>query len=63
MTMEGRAVRLQVWDTAGNEGLRTMSSDHYNASDGAIIVSHTRIHAHSVCVCVCPESRTRRCLM
>lgn len=38
MTVEERAVKVQIWDTAGQERYRSMASAYYRGAVGALLV-------------------------
>jgi len=38
LTVDGRKVKLQIWDTAGQESFRTIISAYYKSADAIILV-------------------------
>ena len=56
ISVGGIPVQLQVWDTAGNSALSTVTSDHYHAANAVMIVWAHRVLIvlgfQRRCVCV-----------
>ena len=38
VTVDGARVKIQIWDTAGQEKFRTMTSTYYKSSDAVVVV-------------------------
>ncbi len=38
MKIDGKNIKFQIWDTAGQDRFRTLTSSYYRGADGIIIV-------------------------
>lgn len=38
MDVDGKKIKIQIWDTAGQEGFRTIVSAYYKGADAIIVV-------------------------
>ncbi|XP_036699173.1 ras-related protein Rab-2A-like isoform X2 [Balaenoptera musculus] len=42
ITMDGKQIKLQIWDTAGQESFRSITRSYYRGAAGALLVYITR---------------------
>ena len=38
MVLDGKNIKLQIWDTAGQDRFRTITSAYYKGADGIVMV-------------------------
>lgn len=52
INIDGKQIKLQIWDTAGQESFRSITRSYYRGAAGALLVyditrfKHTHAHIH-----------------
>ena len=53
ITIDGKQIKLQIWDTAGQESFRSITRSYYRGAAGALLV-----YDITRCVCVCGRNKS-----
>ena len=53
--LEGKVIKLQLWDTSGQERFRSMSTSYYRGAHGVVVMYSTTDHDSFENVCLAAE--------